>query len=533
MQNCILSKHTTTSVTFSSIVAFITAIFTACLIKLRSFLLKLASLNKQGALLLKHDQEIQSHELPLANGNDLEIVPHDQSNQDKQKASRRKTRRPRNKKKQRSNMKNSLSPQRKEIPTSSLLTYAYTRNWQNLDKFAKLYPYDLNQSNEYGQLPLHIACSAQNTQMYVLRTMLEVAPETVACSDDEGSTPLHYLLHYGSPDLNVMNLLIDTNSDVLCALDDYGRSPLFHAVESDLSLEKLELLLGRGNASRTILQPCGPTRLYRDPKEGRGKTQPGRLATAAKHRTPLYMAWARALSSKRSRFENHEKYLMRGKHWDKAMYLLQQAYKLECPSAKFRLLHAVLHFYSYLPIDVVDFVFALKHHANEREEGSGRLPLHIAAAISGTDDDTVCIIDTLCRMHPEAAFEPTFEGRLPLHEALAVGKSWNSATTQILWQANPDALKVVDGKSGLFPFMIVASCVIQEDNNDGSDLETLSWTPRSAPSEKEFVCEKCKGVKKFVSNLPEGGLRNDREKETAAHLDRIFELLRMTPDVIV
>ena len=81
--------------------------------------------------------------------------------------------------------------------------------------------------------------------------------------------------------------------------------------------------------------------------------------------------------------------------------------------------------------------------------------------------------------------------------------------------------------------MIVASCVTQEDNNDGSDLETLSWTPRSAPSEKEFVCEKCKGVKKIVSNLPEVGLRNDRENETTAHLDTIFELLRMAPDVIV
>merc|ERR1712125_116432 len=129
-----------------------------------------------------------------------------------------------------------------------------------------------------------------------------------------------------------------------------------------------------------------------------------------------------------------------------------------------------------------------------------------------------CIVDTLCRMYPEAVFETTFEGRLPLHEALAAGKSWNSATTQILLHAHPDALIIVDGKSGLYPFMIVASCETQEDNDVGSNLESTSGIPRSVPIEKEFVCGKCKGVKKVVNNLPEDGLKNDREKEKVAHL---------------
>ncbi len=304
----------------------------------------------------------------------------------------------------------------------SLISLAYFEKWQQLSQCAPYYTDELTETNEYGSLPLHIACgSADSVDIYVLRELLNAAPHTASITDNEGSTPLHFLLHYGSPNLVVLRLLLEAHVPSVAMRDLYGRTPLFHAVDNSLSYKHIKLLLDVGGdfAKESILQPCGPTREYTSPLTSRGKDiarqRAHRLSRRPEYaRTPLYIAWHDAFHHQDNDLDESSDedsdwdsdcgntdtptsrsldstVVFKKKRWNKAMLLLQAAYehhkfqqrgsRSQCnDDGDFSMLHAVIALRAHLPSAVLDYV--LRHCMDQatHADKDGMLPLHIVAA---------------------------------------------------------------------------------------------------------------------------------------------------------
>jgi len=463
------------------------------------------------------------------------------SNNTGSKSHLRKSRRPKKKRKSKP-MINKAKKAHKPYKRGTLLSLAYTKNLQELAKLAPFYKEELEEEHaEHKCLPLHIACRFWDSiDIYVLRTLLESAPRTARHVDNEGSTPLHFLLHYGSPKPDVLKLLIEAYPEATKVRDVYGRTPLFHAVENDLSLKKLKIILAADDSKSSILQCCGPVpQLYKDPMNSRGthdsRQKVRELPPSALQRSALYISWKNALDP-RDCGEPLKSYRAKGKMWEKAMFLLRLAYEDKYPGSKFRLLHATLAFYSCLPTSVVDFVFALSH-AKEREEGTGRFPLHIAASIDAPDCEVACIVDTLLRIHPEAAFLCGHNGRYPLQEAIVSGKSWESATFQLLLKSNPSVIHTIDAATGLYPFMLAAVSVVASVPSGKMHMENhIGFAEGSEENAKEEICQHCnKIVPEEDMSAKEVELQtfNSAVNPNANGVGIIYELLLADPAIFL
>ena len=84
------------------------------------------------------------------------------------------------------------------------------------------------------------------------------------------------------------------------------------------------------------------------------------------------------------------------------------------------------------------------------------------------------MIEILLQASADAACVPDPEGCLPLHLALASGKRWNQGVKALI-TCYPDALGVVDLKTGLAPFQLAAQ-------GPKSDLSTIFEVIRTNPS---------------------------------------------------
>lgn len=455
------------------------------------------------------------------------------------KSKSRKSRRPNKRRKSKPMIKTKKA--HKPYKRGTLLSLAYTKNLQELAKLAPFYKEELEEEHpEHKCLPLHIACRFWDSiDIYVLRTLLENAPDSARHVDNEGSTPLHFLLHYGSPKPDVLKLLIEAYPEATKVRDVYGRTPLFHAVENDLSLKKLKIILAADDSKSSILQGCGPVpELYKDPKNSRGtygsRQKVRQLPPSALQRTPLYISWKNALDPKDCG-EPMKSYRAKGKQCEKAMFLLRIAYEDKYPGSKFRLLHAALEFYSCLPTSVVDFVFALSH-VKVREERTGRFPLHIAASINAPDCEVACIVEILLRIHPEAAFLCGHNGRYPLQEAIASGKSWESATFQLLLKANPSIIHTIDGATGLYPFMLAAASAVAPATSDKMyTKDHIGFDECSKKNTYKEICQHCNKIvpeKSMIVKEVERQTLNSDVSNNANGVGAVYELLLADPEAI-
>ncbi|MEM1010394.1 MAG: hypothetical protein AAGJ35_15480, partial [Myxococcota bacterium] len=118
-----------------------------------------------------------------------------------------------------------------------------------------------------------------------------------------------------------------------------------------------------------VTEPCVPT----------GTDVLARMQTddrPVSFRTPLYLAWTRALADFTTRTRRS------GKLWDKANMLLEIAYRHK--SANYYFLHASVTFSRYLPTYVIEVAVEMKQEeASLEEEETGRLPLSLYATSGG------------------------------------------------------------------------------------------------------------------------------------------------------
>ena len=90
----------------------------------------------------------------------------------------------------------------------------------------------------------------------------------------------------------------------------------------------------------------------------------------------------------------------------------------------------------------------------ERDEQSGRIPLHITSALS-CERSANSIDKTVLRLWPRGAWLHDNEGRLAINLAIEAGKPWRFVRALLL--CAPPSLLTRDTKTQMLPFMIAAS----------------------------------------------------------------------------
>ena len=145
----------------------------------------------------------------------------------------------------------------------------------------------------------------------------------------------------------------------------------------------------------------------------------------------------------------------------------------------------------------------------------GMLPIHHAAraAVATTafvppyvGQDLPTVFELLLQAHPASATIADNYGRLPLHYALESGHVQERGLLSLL-HANPDALRVKDPVSGLYPFMLVAA----------STAETFQPAPQKHPA---WIDEE------------ETGTIDGYNGEQGANIDVNYVILRLCPEAV-
>ncbi len=372
------------------------------------------------------------------------------------------------------------------LKTHNLLNLARRGNWQALAKFSAFYANELLEKDANGLVPLHFCCRCPSICTYVFRALVTAKPYSARIVDNEGSTPLHYLLHYTSPNDEVLRLLIDAYPEALAVRDIYGRTPLYHAMEKNLSMNRVKVILQYKEAFESILLCCGPDLQgkYQDPRYSRGSVVHQSVYSSSEidtERTPLFIAWRNTLTPL-----DGSDFKAKGKRWEKAMLLLKTVYSHRHPKGKFRVLHAMLEFLPYLPLEIHDFLFTISpRDIREPEETSGRLPIHIVASLDMNDDEIIYLVETLLDLYPESIRHKASNGRLPLHEGIEAGSSWK--VFKRLFDEYPGAMLAVDEVTGLYPFMLAARSSSKRKHNSEVvktgqiNRETVNNVQDSAP----------------------------------------------------
>ena len=384
---------------------------------------------------------------------------------------------------------------------------AFLGNWSALTEQAPLYPQHLScffrETETRRRYPIHIACSNLSLPVYCLRALIEADPsgDTLQAQDIEGSTPLHVLLNVASPQYELIQLLVEACPAVVTIQDAAGRRPLFHAIDNDVSLDIIKLLVERTNGVDAITHRCGllpSSNVGRKVDLFRARRYARYSNMRESHRTPLYIAWDNIFTNRGMR-ELHAGNIFahtKGKRLDKAILLLKAAYTKKCreeghPSTTFRLLHAALTMHEYLPIPAIEYaITSHSHQISQCEEGSKRYPHHILASISMSNRTVQQqLMYKVLDIYPQAVTECDWKGQLPFHCCLKSGKFNTSPITIALYDKFPEAASRQDESTGLYPFALPAFVAAKNPlsippSHDGDDevLElTMSMNGINAP----------------------------------------------------
>ena len=333
-------------------------------------------------------------------------------------------------------------------------------------------------------------------------------------------------------------------------------APLFHVVEKRVGFNKDEVLfmIQEGNGSDAILIHCGPDEttghdsIMNCPRNS-NKIQPFQALWAMEkfERTPLYMAWDNALNTRSSSkwaVGREGRTKSDGIRQEKAFMFLEKIYmgQKNGERKRFLLLHAALTFHQYLPVEV--FEHALDHYIdeiNEIEDGTGRTPLHIAAATKIGESTFLEIIDAYANsvhsggkknlLIPQdnipkefivAAMTRDRSGRLPLFIALENGY-WlglrKEGVVERLLSAGQSSFTIRDETTRLFPFMLAA---VGSSATPRSKRRKSSLVPRLSPREAK------------LRPLAEDAVEEELDDTTLdrAQLFTIYALLRRDPGVL-
>jgi hypothetical protein len=94
------------------------------------------------------------------------------------------------------------------------------------------------------------------------------------------------------------------------------------------------------------------------------------------------------------------------------------------------------------------------------------------------------LIRLVLEVHPQASLVEDADGRLPIHLVTSNQARVGSASCQLLARAAPQALSIIDGKVGLYPFQAAAMQMVGDESilpSDTSQLNLVYNLLRGAP----------------------------------------------------
>jgi hypothetical protein len=354
------------------------------------------------------------------------------------------------------------------------------------------------------------------------RSLIRAAPSLVNAEDADGHLPLHYVLIPVSSDARkaTSNGSSDANGegvtdDVLVWRD---RAQVISALtsaapeESTDYLSRVDLIFDGDNMPRTALYQAvriisddfnsspGPTVEFIRSVHEANPTMAMMGSSDELGDRPLSLLYRRFsrqfdLSEKFFPGDNSRPEVVNYRQQYKASamntwriinLLLRPPVPAGAPPVDFKMVHSAVQV--DCPPDLLRYIIETKTaQVLEPEPGTGRLPLHCAAAAVPKKDrsgnvvafpayHSKFIIDELLYAAPEAASTPDGDGKLPLNLAFDCGKSWIGGGIKSLVDADPGSLEKID----LDEYPEVRNTI-----SFSSQLQSPSPTPSDASDEEK------------------------------------------------
>jgi hypothetical protein len=270
-------------------------------------------------------------------------------------------------------------------------------------------------------------------------------------------------------------------------------------------------------------------------------------------RTPLYMVWAHALSDRQTRLQ------MRGKKWDKAVWMLQASYHYhqnhhDRSSSEDRccrnvLLHASITMDVYLPDQVVSLMIAAYPEQLRIPDALGHVPLTVAVLGYHSYYSLArleAVVEYVLQAYPAAARHRHPEtGRSALLEAIVAGHQWTASTAaaagnggvlERLLQAHPGAMDWRDGENGLPPALLAAvprKQVLQRTTasncGDSFGIDSIDPCNLLTTKQHELIQQQNKHVAAAVDGSNSSLLAITEVPGETTQLETIYKLLQTNP----
>ena len=369
------------------------------------------------------------------------------------------------------------------------------QTWAKITALCHSSPDDASTVHD-GQTPLHVACQKIGIggapSLDAIRSLIRAAPSMVKAEDADGHLPLHYVLIPVSsePKPIASNGNAGANDEDAISGDEIlvwrDRAQVISALtsaaleESADYLSRVDLIYDDDNMPRTALYQAvmiipddfssspGPTvEFIRSVHEANPimATMGSSDELGDRPLSLLYRRFSRQFDLSEKFFPGDNSrpevvsYRQRYKAsamntWRIINLLLRPSVPAGSPPIEFKMVHSAVQV--DCPPDLLRYIIETKTaQVLEPEPGTGRLPLHCAAAAMPKKDRSgnvvafpaylsKFVVDELLYASPEAASTPDGDGKLPLNLAIDCGKSWIGGGIKSLVDADPESLEKID-----------------------------------------------------------------------------------------
>ena len=312
---------------------------------------------------------------------------------------------------------------RRSGPTRLYEAVASGSSYDTIKSLIDLDPSSTGHQNGAGLTPLHTAIERYDVPMSIIRLLLASNPSTASMPNTDGRTPLDLLWkRYVDPDsFRIQSSIVAANQlatlmEMAVSDDGCNRPPSSQSgSEEDVDVEE--------NSRK---------------QSGLSKRDMDRKARAMRI----------LLSSSRLR-----------DFWDLMTLFIRAAHHgtiadpLPSDHGRWRIVHSCV--VTRCEPLLIRFAAALyPEQLRERDEQTGRLPLHITSALS-CKRSANSIDKTVLRLWPRGAWGHDNEGRLAINLAIESGKPWRFVRALLL--CAPPSLLTRDTKTQMMPFMIASA----------------------------------------------------------------------------
>ena len=308
-------------------------------------------------------------------------------------------------------------------PTRLYEAVASGSSYDTVKSLIDLDPSSTGHQNGAGLTPLHTAIERYDVPMSIIRLLLASNPSTASMPRTDGRTPMDLLWkRYVDPDsFRIQSSIMAANElatlmEMAVSDDGCNRPPSSQSgSEEDVDLEE-------------------------------SSSRPGGLSKRDMDRKARAMRIL--LSSPRLR-----------DFWDLMTMFVRASHHgtiadpLPSESGRWRIVHSCVA--TRCEPLMIRFAAALyPEQLRERDEQSGRIPLHITSALS-CERSANSIDKTVLRLWPRGAWCHDNESRLAINLAIEAGKPWRFVRALLL--CAPPSLLTRDTKTRMMPFMIAAT----------------------------------------------------------------------------